>query len=78
MKKSFTLKSSKSKPLNGIISVPSDKSISIRSLIISSCSIGNTKVFNRLESGDGFCTLKILKKLQRYLQIFLKMKKLIL
>ena len=63
MKKSFTLKSSKSKPLNGIISVPSDKSISIRSLIISSCCIGNTKVFNLLESDDVICTLKILKKL---------------
>ncbi len=63
MKKSFTLKSSKSKPLNGIISVPSDKSISIRSLIISSCCIGNTKVFNLLESDDVICTLNILKKL---------------
>ncbi|MFL2660507.1 MAG: 3-phosphoshikimate 1-carboxyvinyltransferase [Alphaproteobacteria bacterium] len=63
MKKSFTLKSSKSKPLNGIINIPSDKSISIRSLIISSCCIGNTKIFNLLESDDVICTLHILKKL---------------
>ncbi len=64
MKKSFTLKSSKSKPLNGTITVPSDKSISIRSLIISSLCIGNTKIFNLLESDDVINTLKALKKLK--------------
>ena len=64
MKKSFTLKSSKSKPLNGIISVPSDKSISIRSLIISSICLGNTKIYNLLESDDVLNTLNVLKKLQ--------------
>ena len=63
MKKSFTLKSSKSKPLNGIISVPSDKSISIRSLIISSICLGNTKIYNLLESDDVLNTLNVLKKL---------------
>ena len=63
MKKAFTLKSSKSKPLNGSITVPSDKSISIRSLIISSLCIGNTKIFNLLESDDVLNTLKVLKKL---------------
>ncbi len=63
MKKSFTLKSSKSKPLNGIISVPSDKSISIRSLIISSLCIGNNKIFGLLESDDVINTLKVLRKL---------------
>ncbi len=63
MKKSFTLKSSKSKPLNGVIDVPSDKSISIRSLIIPSICIGNTRVYRLLESDDVINTLKVLKKL---------------
>ena len=64
MKKSFTLKSSKSKPLNGITLVPSDKSISIRSLIISSICLGNTKIFKLLESDDVLNTLKVLRKLK--------------
>ncbi len=64
MKKTITLKSSKSKPLNGIINVPSDKSISIRSLIISSTCLGNTKVFKLLESEDVINTLKVLKNLK--------------
>ncbi len=63
MKKTFTLKSFKSKPLNGLINVPSDKSISIRSLIISSVCIGNTKIFNLLESDDVINTLKVLRGL---------------
>ncbi len=64
MKKSFTLKSSKSKPLNGTIHIPPDKSISIRSLIISSICIGNTKIFNLLESDDVIDTLNVLKSLK--------------
>ena len=64
MKNSFTLKSSKSKPLNGNLLVPSDKSISIRSLIISSLCIGNTRIFNLLESEDVINTLKVLKQLK--------------
>ena len=64
MKKSFTLKSSKSKPLNGITLVPSDKSISIRSLIISSICLGNTKIYKLLESDDVLNTLKVLRKLK--------------
>ncbi len=64
MKKSFTLKSSKSKPLNGSINVPSDKSISIRALIMSSICIGNSKIYNLLESADVLNTLDVLKKLK--------------
>ncbi len=64
MKKTITLKSSKSKPLNGTVTVPSDKSISIRSLIISSTCLGNTKVFKLLESEDVMNTLKVLKNLK--------------
>ena len=61
MKKSFTLKSSKSKSLNGIINVPTDKSISIRALILSSICLGNSKIYNLLESEDVLNTLKSLK-----------------
>ena len=64
MKKPFTLKSLKSKSLNGIIYVPSDKSISIRALIISSLCLGNSKIFNLLESEDVLNTVKSLKKIR--------------
>ena len=63
MKNSFTLKSNKSKSLKGILSVPGDKSISIRSLLISSICFGNSKIFNILKSDDIFSTLKSLKQL---------------
>ena len=63
MKKPFTLKSRKSKSLNGIIFVPSDKSISIRALIISSLCLGNSKIFNLLESEDVKHTLESLRDL---------------
>jgi 3-phosphoshikimate 1-carboxyvinyltransferase len=63
MKNPFTLKSSKSKSLNGIIYVPTDKSISIRALIISSLCLGNSKIFDLLESEDVKNTMKSLKKL---------------
>ena len=63
MKKLFTLKSIKSKSLNGIIYVPSDKSISIRALIISSICLGNSKIFNLLESEDVKHTMKSLEDL---------------
>ena len=61
MKKSFTLKSAKSKSLNGIIYVPTDKSMSIRALILSSICLGNSKIYNLLESEDVLNTLKSLK-----------------
>ena len=43
--------------------MPSDKSISIRALIISSLCLGNSKIFNLLESEDVLNTVKSLKKL---------------
>ena len=61
MKKSCTLKSSKSKSLNGIINVPTDKSISIRALILCSICLGNSRIYNLLESEDVLNTLKSLK-----------------
>ena len=63
MKYSFTLKSYKSKCLEGNLSVPSDKSISIRALILASYCIGKCKIFNLLESDDVLNTLQVVKKL---------------
>ena len=62
-KNTFTLKSLKSKCLVGKLSVPADKSISIRALLISSICFGNTKISNLLESEDVKNTLDSLKKL---------------
>jgi 3-phosphoshikimate 1-carboxyvinyltransferase len=63
IKNTFTLKSSKSKSLTGKLSVPSDKSISIRALLISSICFGNTKISNLLESEDVKNTLNCLREL---------------
>ena len=63
MKYPFTLKSYKSKCLEGNLSVPSDKSISIRALILASYCIGECKIFNLLESDDVLNTLEVIKKL---------------
>ena len=63
MKYPFTLKSYKSKCLEGNLSVPSDKSISIRALILASYCIGKCKIFNLLESDDVLNTLEVIKKL---------------
>ena len=63
MNKPCTLKSYKSKSLKGIISAPSDKSISHRALILASICIGNSKIFGLLESEDILNTLNSIKKL---------------
>ena len=63
MKKIFTLKSSKSKCLNGIINVPGDKSISQRALIFASLCYGSVKIFGLLESTDVLHTLNSLRLL---------------
>ena len=62
IKNTFTLKSLKSKCLTGKLSVPADKSISIRALLISSICFGNTRISNLLESEDVKNTLKLFKK----------------
>ena len=49
--------------ISGIISVPGDKSISHRSLILLSISEGEAKISGMLESDDCLATLKIFKKL---------------
>lgn len=61
MIKTFTLKSYKSKSLSGNITIPGDKSISIRAVIIASISYGNTKIFGLLESDDVKDTITALK-----------------
>ncbi|MBC33108.1 MAG: hypothetical protein CMN01_00540 [Rickettsiales bacterium] len=63
MNKTCTLKSNKSKCLKGIISVPPDKSISQRALILSAICMGNSKIYNLLESEDVLNTLKSIEKL---------------
>ena len=45
------------------IQVSSDKSISIRSVLLASQAIGTSKISNLLESEDVFNTLKTIKKL---------------
>ncbi len=57
------IKSYKSLSLNGEILIPGDKSISHRSLILSSCAIGMSTISNLLESEDVFSTLNALKTL---------------
>ena len=49
--------------LKGSIEISGDKSISHRALILSSMSLGKTKITNLLESDDVMRTLNILKKL---------------
>jgi len=50
-------------PYNKTIIVSSDKSISIRSILLASQAIGISKIFNVLESEDVINTLKSIKKL---------------
>ena len=45
------------------ISVASDKSISIRSILLASQAVGTSKISNLLESEDVLNTLKAIKKL---------------
>ena len=63
MKKINTLKSFKSKCLNGIINVPGDKSISQRALMFASLCFGSVKIYGLLKSKDVMNTLNALKSL---------------
>ena len=64
MKKNFSvIVNKKIKKFNKTIEVDSDKSISIRSFLISSISQGISEVSNTLESQDVFDTISSLKKL---------------
>ena len=51
------------KPFKKKIFVSSDKSISIRCILLSSIAIGKSKIFNLLDSEDVNNALKIIKKI---------------
>ena len=53
----------KIKGFNKTIEVSGDKSISIRCVLLASQAIGNSKIYNLLESDDVINTLKSIKKL---------------
>ena len=59
----FIIVKNKVKSFNKKITIDSDKSISIRSLIFASLATGISKIHNLLESEDIFNTIKSLKKL---------------
>ena len=50
-------------PFNKIIQVSSDKSLSIRAVLLASQAVGTSKISNLLESEDVLNTLKAIKKL---------------
>ena len=50
-------------PFNQKISITSDKSLSIRCILLSSIAIGKSKIFNILESEDVLNALKIVRKI---------------
>ena len=49
-------------PFKKVITVSSDKSLSIRCILLSSIAAGKSKIFNLLESEDVINTLKAVKK----------------
>ena len=58
-----SIKSKFTSNIQGEMSVPGDKSISHRALILGSCVVGKTTISNLLESDDVFSTLNALKTL---------------
>ena len=50
-------------PFNEQITVSSDKSLSIRCILLSSIAMGKSKIYNLLESEDVISSLKIIKKM---------------
>ena len=53
----------KIKPFKKIIEVSSDKSLSIRTVLLASQAVGRSKIYNLLESEDVINALKVIKKL---------------
>ena len=65
------------KPFNKQITVPSDKSLSIRCILFSSIALGKSKIFNLLQSEDVTNSIKAIKKIgvrcinkKNYLEIY--------
>ncbi len=50
-------------PFSKTISVSSDKSLSIRCILLASIAVGKSKIFNLLNSEDVNCALKVIKKI---------------
>ena len=50
-------------PFNEQITVSSDKSLSIRCILLSSIAMGKSKIYNLLDSEDVVSSLKIIKKM---------------
>ena len=55
--------SNKIEPYNKKIYVSSDKSISIRTVLLASQAVGKSKIYNLLEAEDVLNSLKTIKKL---------------
>ena len=51
------------KPFDKKIFIPSDKSLSIRCILLASIAVGKSKIYNILESEDVFHTLEAVKKI---------------
>ena len=64
--KNYIKINNKIKPFSNKISVSSDKSISIRCVLLASQAIGTSKIFNLLESEDVINSLRSIKKLGVY------------
>ena len=64
--KNYIKINNKIKPFRNKISVSSDKSISIRCVLLASQAIGTSKIFNLLESEDVINSLRSIKKLGVY------------
>ena len=62
-KKFSVIINKKIKKFNKTIKIPGDKSCSIRALLLASQCIGESKIFNLLESGDVLDCLKTLRTL---------------
>ena len=63
MKKKSVLINNKIEKFNKIVKIPGDKSCSIRALLLASQCIGESKIYNLLESTDVLDCLRALRKL---------------
>ena len=61
-------------PYNKTIQVSSDKSLSIRTILLASQAVGISKVSNILESEDVLNALKVIKKLEQTNLLLLHLK----
>ena len=55
------MQSKKSKNLKGVITIPGDKSISHRSVILASLALGQTEIKGLLKSDDVMKTIEVMR-----------------